>query len=165
MWTMTARRPATTPTEEMLRPTGRLKLALTTASVLSRVGRDHTTALDRRLAAFGLTAQQAALLLRARKQPSSPSQLAETLGTDTAGMTRLLDRLETKGLIRRRRHDEDRRAVLIELTDEGRGLLPRLPPVFGQVTKQLFAGISDSDLERLTALCEQMLTNLHDETA
>src|SRR5438105_9995913 len=113
---MSDRRPASTPSDPSLRPAGRLKLALVAASVLSRVGREHTTVLDRRLAAFGLTAQQAAVLLGARKQPSSPSQLAETLGTDTAGMTRLLDRLEAKGLVRRRRHDQDRRAVLVELT-------------------------------------------------
>jgi DNA-binding MarR family transcriptional regulator len=39
-------------------------------------------------------------------------------------MTKLLDRLESKGLLQRRPHPDDRRAVMIELTDEGRALVP-----------------------------------------
>ncbi|MEV5721327.1 MarR family transcriptional regulator [Amycolatopsis mediterranei] len=142
-------------------PANRLNLALTTAALLSQVGREHSTALDRRFAGFGLTTQQAALLLHASREPVSPSKLTEVLGTDTAGMTRLLDRLEVKDLIRRQRTATDRRAVLIEVTDEGRALLPRLPVVFGLVNRQLFADFDDNELEQLLTLCQRMRTNLH----
>ena len=134
--------------------------ALEAAGLLSQVGREHATALDRRFAEFGLTTQQAALLLHAGREPTSPSKLTDALGTDTAGMTRLVDRLEAKGLLRRQRHTGDRRAILIEVTDEGRALLPRLPPVFGQFTGRLFAGFTDREIDTLTGMCQRMLTNL-----
>src|ERR1700704_1449591 len=77
-------------------------------SLLHRVGRELSMALERQLAPFEVTPQQAALLLQSAPRETSPSQLLEILGTDTAGMTRLLDRLERKGLIMRRKHAEDR---------------------------------------------------------
>jgi DNA-binding MarR family transcriptional regulator len=51
-------------------------------------------------------------------------------------MTRLLDRLEGKGLIRRRNHPGDRRSIVIALTGQGRALVPHLAPIFGRVTSQ-----------------------------
>lgn len=137
---------------------------LSGAALLSQVGREHATALDRRFAQFGVTTQQAALLIHAAAEPTSPSKLAEALGTDTAGMTRLLDRLEAKGLLRRQRHTGDRRAIVIEVTEEGRALLPLLPPVFGQVNTQLFAGFTAEEIEHLTATWQRMLANLRRDT-
>jgi DNA-binding MarR family transcriptional regulator len=138
----------------------RLALALGAAALLNQVGREHTTALDRRFAEVGLTTQQAALLLHAGREPTSPSRLTDALGTDTAGMTRLLDRLVAKALLRRRRNADDRRAILIEVTAKGRALLPRLPPVFGQVNGRLFDGFTRAELDMLTAMCHRMLANL-----
>jgi DNA-binding MarR family transcriptional regulator len=73
-------------------------------------------------------------LLHASPQPTSPSRLAELVGTDTAGMTRL-DRLEAKGLLRRRRHADDRRGFSLairttrSMTSESSPCRPR--PVAG----------------------------------
>jgi DNA-binding MarR family transcriptional regulator len=98
------------------------------------------------------------LLLLTRQ--GSPAHVAAQLGTDTAGMTRLLDRLERKGLVRRQPHPEDRRSIVIELTDVGRALLPKLPPIFGRVTRQLFADFTARELEQLTAMLSRMRANL-----
>jgi DNA-binding MarR family transcriptional regulator len=133
---------------------------LGSGSLIQQVARELTTTLERRLAPFDVTAQQAALLLRAGRQESTPSQLKEVLGTDTAGMTRLLDRLEAKGLLARRRHPDDRRAIVIALTDEARTLIPRLGPVFAQVTGQLLAGFTEAETEQLTGLLHRALGNL-----
>ena len=73
--------------------------ALTATRLIHQVSRELTNALERRLAPHGLTAQQAALLINAARGETSPKRLAPLLGTDTAGMTRLLDRLEAKGLV------------------------------------------------------------------
>lgn len=54
------------------------------------------------------------MLLRASREPAPPRRLAELIGTDTAGMTRLLDRLADKDLVRRTRHPDDRRSLLVE---------------------------------------------------
>jgi DNA-binding MarR family transcriptional regulator len=138
-----------------------LGLVLGGGSLLNQVGRELTTATERLLAPLGLTAQQAALLLHAsRGDAPTPSTLRVALGTDTAGMTRLLDRLADKGLLRRTRHPSDRRAVVIELTDAAKALLPRIPPVFGQVSRQVFAGFSAAEVSAMTGLLQRMLTNL-----
>src|SRR5262245_49889267 len=94
---------------------------------------------------------------------ASPNQLTAELGTDTAGMTRLIDRLETKGLVRRAPHPDDRRSVLIELTESGRSLLPKLPPVFGRVTSGLLAGFSADEITVLTGMLQRMGQNLRAE--
>lgn len=136
-----------------------MELVLGGGSLLHQVGRELSTTLERRLAPLEVTAQQAALLMHAVAEPS-PTGLMRVLGTDTAGMTKLIDRLESKGMLVRRRNPHDRRAVVVELTDRGRALLPRLPPVFGRVTHQLLAGFSDEEIGQLTAMLRRMRENL-----
>jgi DNA-binding MarR family transcriptional regulator len=135
-------------------------LVLSAGPLLHQVARDLATALDRQFAPFGVTAQQAALLLHASRQQHSPSQLMSLLGTDTAGMTKLADRLEAKHLIERHPNPEDRRSVLIALTPDGQALVPQLGPVFGRVTRQLFHGFSPDEIGVLTTLLDRMHGNL-----
>lgn len=137
-----------------------LRLVLGGGSLVSQVGRDLRAATEARLTPFDVTAQQAAVLLHAARHESSPNQLAAQLGTDTAGMTRLLDRLEAKGLILRRPRLGDRRSVVVELTGEGRELVPRLVPVFGHIAHGLLEGFSEEEVEQLVALLQRMLGNL-----
>jgi DNA-binding MarR family transcriptional regulator len=135
-------------------------LALGGGSLLNLLTRELRTLVETQLAPLGLTSQQAALLLMAGRSASSPAQVAAEIGTDTAGMTRLLDRLERKGLVRRTRHPDDRRSVVIEVTEQGRALVPKLPPIFGRVSQQLFQGFSADELEQLIALLRRVRTNL-----
>lgn len=135
------------------------QLVLGGGSLLHRTAKELTTELERSLAPYDVTAQQAALLLRLRTE-TGPSRLAAALGTDTAGMTRLLDRLEDKDLVRRVRDSSDRRSVRVELTDTGAALAPRLAPAFGMVTSRLFDGFSSDDLRALALMLRRMLDNL-----
>ena len=134
--------------------------ALTATRLIHQVSRELTNALERRLAPHGLTAQQAALLINAARGETSPKRLAPLLGTDTAGMTRLLDRLEAKGLVRRRSDSGDRRAIIIDVTPEGRALVPAVAPAFGGVAQHLLTGFSAEDVRQLTALLHRMLASL-----
>jgi DNA-binding MarR family transcriptional regulator len=135
-------------------------LVLGGGSLLYQVARDLQTVLDRQLAPFGVTAQQAALLLHVSRGQASPRQLSRVLGTDTAGMTKLTDRLEAKDLIERLRNPGDRRSVLIALTEHGQALVPQLGPVFGRVASQLFSGFSAEEIGALTTMLERMRGNL-----
>ena len=135
-------------------------LALGGGSLLNLLTRELRTLVETQLTPLGLTSQQAALLLMAGRSTVSPAQVAAEIGTDTAGMTRLLDRLERKGLVRRTRHPDDRRSVVIEVTEQGRALVPKLPPIFGRVSRQLFHGFSAAELEQLIGLLERVRTNL-----
>jgi DNA-binding MarR family transcriptional regulator len=140
-----------------------LELVLGGGSLVQQVGRKLHTTVETELASFDVTAQQAALLLHAAQGQTSPNQLAPLLGTDTAGMTRLLDRLEAKRLIRRRRHPQDRRSRVIEVTAEGQTIVPRLSPIFGHVSFRLLDGFSENEVRQLTTMLQRMLDNLHGE--
>ena len=131
------------------------------ASLVFHLSRHLATALERRVAPFDVTAQQAALLIRASTtRDASPSRLASGLGTDNAGITRLLDRLEAKGLVARRTSPTDRRAIVIEPTDAGRALVPQLLPAFRGVTAQLLAGFSVQEAAVLQAMLRRLLSNV-----
>ena len=135
-------------------------LVLGGGSLLNQVGRALRTAVDAHLGPLGLTSQQASLLTLAARRSTSPNELLEEVGVDTAGITRLLDRLAAKGLVERVRHPDDRRSVVIELTPAGRALVPLLPPVFGRVTHALLAGFSAAEIEQLSGMLVRMLKNL-----
>ncbi|HEV8559715.1 MAG TPA: MarR family transcriptional regulator [Actinophytocola sp.] len=135
-------------------------LVLGGGSLLSKVSRELTTAVERELAPLGVTAQQAALILYAAPAASRPNELAAEVGTDTAGMTRLLDRLESKGLLTRGPHPKDRRAVVVELTPDGHALVPQIAPCFGRVTTRLLDGFNAPEIKQLNGLLNRMLENL-----
>ena len=137
-----------------------LMQVLSGGSLLHQVARDVTTCLDRRLAPYDVTTQQAALLHNAASGEASPGQLMEAVGTDTAGMTRLLDRLEAKGLLLRRPNPGDRRSVLVHPTERGLALIPDIAPVFGEVAGQLFEGFSDEEVATFTSYLRRMHDNL-----
>src|SRR4051812_41971936 len=89
---------------------------------------------DRRLAPQGITqAQWGPLFMLRRSRASTVAELARELQTDPGAMTRLLDRLESKGLCRRLRSTDDRRVVHIELTPEGQAAAEKVPAELAEV--------------------------------
>ena len=70
------------------------------------------------------------------------AELARECQLDTGAMTRLLDRLEAKGLCRRVRSVADRRVVNIELTEEGEASARQVPHVLSRVQNQTLAGFT-----------------------
>lgn len=131
------------------------------AGLIFHLSRDLATTLDRHMAPFNVTGQQAALLLRSCAVPdATPTQLALWLGTDNPGMTRLLDRLETKGLVQRRTNPTDRRAIVVEPTDAGQTLAPDLSSTFRTVFSQLVDGIAPDELTVLESLLRRLRNNV-----
>jgi DNA-binding MarR family transcriptional regulator len=130
------------------------------STLIFHLGREVRTALDRRFESHGITSQQAALLLLSRllKEPS-PIKMAARLGTDAAGMTRLLDRLERKQLIVRRVSPDDRRLVVIELGPRSRHVLPRLIPEFKWAENGLLDGFKKSEVDQLNKMLRRLLHN------
>ena len=70
----------------------------------------------------------------------SVAQLCKDLPYDAGAMTRMLDRLEAKGLISRRRCPDDRRVVKLELTEAGRVALPKMRECSVQVLNHFLRG-------------------------
>lgn len=135
----------------------------TIAALVFHVARDVRVALERRLASHGITRQQATLarLLRAwaRKKKPSQFQIAARLGTDGAGMTRLIDRLEAKGVVVRHVDSGDRRLISIELTATGLAIARKATPTFQSVNRQLLEGFTEREVEQLTDMLRRLGDN------
>jgi DNA-binding MarR family transcriptional regulator len=126
-----------------------------------KLGRDLRTAIDRELAPLGITTQQAALLLVARLHGGrGAAHLADPLGTDTAGMTRLLDRLEAKGLVTRHASPLDRRSLVIAPTEAGKALIPELISAFRRANDKLLQGVAGEEIEQFWSTIRRLRANL-----
>ncbi|GAA5232095.1 MarR family transcriptional regulator [Verticiella sediminum] len=116
--------------------------------------------VDQRVAPLDLTAMQwRPILLLAKGMADNPVELARLVGVDTGAMTRTLDRLEAKGLLRRLRSQTDRRRVKLELTDEGRARAGQLPYALAAAQNRLLRGISTDELDAFTGMIRRMLAN------
>ena len=117
-------------------------------------------ALDRELAPYDISAAQLIVLAHlANGEADSAAGLCKGISYDPGAMTRIIDRLEQKHLIRRRPHPEDRRTVNLELTPEGRALYPRLVAAKDAVQRQFLRGFGEADVETLAGLLQRMLAN------
>ena len=74
-------------------------------------------------------------------------------------MTRMIDRLVKKGLIRRVRDEADRRSVRLELTPKGTKLTDELPAVAARALNKLLRGFSRPELDQLKGYLDRMLAN------
>lgn len=116
--------------------------------------------LDLELAPYGVTASQWPILsLCYSGHSDTPSDLARVLPVDAAAVTRLLDRLEAKGLICRKPHSHDRRSVRVELTKRGRALVPKLRPLIDKNNANFLEGLSRAELSAVSSLFPKMLRN------
>jgi DNA-binding MarR family transcriptional regulator len=136
-------------------------------ALLSRVRVEMLAALDKdlagdkRLAALELSAAQLIIIanLAAAEEPMSASDLCKVISYDAGAMTRMLDRLESKGLIRRNRSAQDRRLMHLELTDEGRAAYPRMREISMAVANRFLSGFTKAEARQLESLLARMFEN------
>ena len=113
---------------------------------------------DKRLDVHGLTSAQWGPLMRLKNAGAcTVAELARWLQVDAGAMTRLLDRLEKKGLCKRVRSTEDRRVVKVELTPEGEVALQEVPAVLAEVMNAHLAGFSKTEWQALKTYLQRML--------
>jgi len=87
----------------------------------------------------------------------SPSRLAEQVVCTTGGMTRILDRLEKRGLCERTRDPDDRRGVLVGLTEAGRQTSRRASEAYRNGRERVLARLSADEVEHLEASLQRIL--------
>jgi DNA-binding MarR family transcriptional regulator len=118
------------------------------------------TSLDCELEPFGLTgAQFAVLKYVADGTADTAADLCRTLHYDTGSMTRMLDRLEEKSVLRRERCTRDRRVVYLLITDTGSELLPRLREAAVRVLDRHLRGFSPEECANLKQYLTRMIEN------
>jgi DNA-binding MarR family transcriptional regulator len=105
------------------------------------------------------SAQWVPLLKLHLGEASSVAELARECQLDAGAMTRLLDRLEAKGLVSRVRSSEDRRVVNLELTKAGREAAREIPAVLCKVQNAFLQGLSIEEWQQLKDLLRRVLEN------
>lgn len=113
-----------------------------------------------RLAGSGLTHTQWVPLLMLRLGGTcSVAKLMRELDSDAGALSRLLDRLETKGLCQRERSTEDRRVVMVSLTDEGWRVSAQLPSMLSDIFNAHLFGFSHDEWRLLMSLLHRLIAN------
>jgi len=102
------------------------------------------------------------LVLTKLKAAAWPSQndLAAAVGIEGPTLTRHVDALERQGLVRRRQDPDDRRAVVVELTDAGHAAHARLLEVVIAFDRRLRSGISQEEVDTLRELLGKLEENV-----
>ena len=91
-------------------------------------------------------------ILRACSKGLACSEIGERLVTSDSDITRLLARLERRGLVERRRYERDKRVVIVRITEEGLALLQALDGDINAALCKCLGHLGKEMLERLNAL-------------
>jgi DNA-binding MarR family transcriptional regulator len=100
------------------------------------------------------------LLIKLRSSEAeavSAGDLADMLDLSTGAMTNRLDGLEEEGYVTRRRGTEDRRSVLVEITDAGREILGKAVAAQGEEERSLLQALEPAERETLNALLRRVV--------
>jgi DNA-binding MarR family transcriptional regulator len=128
--------------------------------LLGRVKIAMVAALDAELAPLDITAAQFVILKSiAIGEAGSASGLCKDISYDPGAMTRMLDRLERRGLVRRVAHPNDRRASNLELTAEGKAVYPKLQAAGMKVLNSFLSGFTQKEARQLESFLQRMLEN------
>ncbi|MFB6229662.1 MAG: MarR family winged helix-turn-helix transcriptional regulator [Salinibacter sp.] len=91
-------------------------------------------------------------------------EIIERMLDPSPDVTRLIDKLVDRGLVRRSESEEDRRMTIHTITDEGLALLDEMNPDIRAVQRWFDERVSDRDLQHLSRICEGIYAGYeHDE--
>jgi len=119
---------------------------------------------DRIEAAFssqGITFQHWVVLMHLRDGVAmTTATLCVELRHDSGAMTRLIDQLEERGFIGRRRQSADRRIVDLELTPAGRKMAESLIPLAVDTLNGALAGFTKAEVQQMQGLLRKIITRV-----
>jgi len=131
---------------------------------ISRVALHVARAQEESFGRFGLNRGEVGVLAALRfagpKQQLSPTSLFKGLMLSSAGITSRLDRLERRGYVKRTRHPNDRRGVIVELTEAGRQVLEQAVAANTASERDLVAGLNAAERRSLAGLLKKLLARL-----
>jgi DNA-binding MarR family transcriptional regulator len=117
-------------------------------------------ALDNELLPLDLTASQFVVVVGAmRGRARTVNEFCQLAGIEAGPMSRLLDRLEAKGIVQKVRDLDDRRQVNVTLTDKGAALYPQIMEATQQVYGKLLTGFSEQEALAFKLSLEKILFN------
>ncbi|CAD6508737.1 MarR family winged helix-turn-helix transcriptional regulator [Paraburkholderia metrosideri] len=154
--------PSPTPTPDL----SEYQLGESVGYLLSRVKSTMSNLITQRsMAELGITSQQGSILFMvASGKCLLAAELAREYGIDASAVTRLIDRLEKRGLLTRVRSNEDRRVVRLALTPEGHAIAARMPGIFNGVLDNLLSGFTPEEVGFLKSMLRRVLVNSGEQT-
>lgn len=136
------------------------KLEDSVGYLIKRVRMVFSSAVDREMADYDISYDQWGILLMvARGRCETAAELSREMASDTGSMTRMIDRLEAKGLVKRTRSADDRRIIHLALTDAGQALADKLPEVLVRVLNRHLVGFTEQDVGQLKDYLRRILEN------
>lgn len=90
----------------------------------------------------------------------APLEIANVLGKEAASMTRMLDILERKQLLRREQNPADRRSSLVFCTSEGKEVYARVLPLVKSIRNQAVRGMTSEALTELRVSLQKIIQNM-----
>lgn len=118
-----------------------------------------------RLKAYGISPEQWSLLFRVvEKSGLTQKELSDSTYKDQANITRSIDRLIQKGLMKRVPNAQDRRSFNLFPTEEAAVLVDKVIPISKAHNEHLTEGLTTKEAEMLKALLKKVYQNLEKET-
>lgn len=129
---------------------------------LAQLSRGWRAELDRRLVGMGLSQARWLVLLHLARFTEAPTQreLAQSVGVEGPTLARLLDSLETQGLVSRQAVAEDRRAKKIALSAPALPIIEQIEAIANALRIELFEGVDEAELRIAMAVHSRILANL-----
>ena len=114
--------------------------------------------MEKELEPLNVTSAQFLIMVGiAHRRAQTLGEFTQYLGYDSAAMKRLLDRLEDKGLIMRVRCNYDRRTWVLQLTNEGMELYPKIMQAVGAVHARTLGALSVEEVDQLRRSLQSMI--------
>lgn len=121
---------------------------------------------EQRTSRYGLSAAQWRLLGQLlREGPSTQAALASLLGVEPISVSRLIDRMEQQGWLRREAHPDDRRARIVVASDKARSVAPTVRTIAEGLYDEALAGLCDDERRVLHAALLKISENLQQADA
>lgn len=134
--------------------------------IISNTGRKLSQCLQQQFQHSDVTPEQWSLLITLdEKDGISHKELAHRAEKDPANITRLVDQLEKKALVRRAAHPNDRRSLLLYLTELGRSKAHTLAPIEAAYVEQIVSGISADEIRAFKQFMKKINQNIENAQA
>lgn len=129
--------------------------------IISRTNAKLKNTLFQRFRAYDVTPEQWIILNKLWEEDGIPQKELSTQSfKDQPNITRILDKLEQKGYIRRGPSADDRRSYLVYLTEEGKKLKEILVPIALEVIKKALSGFAEEEIKQIKKLLNKICDNL-----
>jgi len=129
--------------------------------LLNRAGARIAASFSDKVRPLGATLQMWRVLAALREQDGRRmGDLSTTTSIEVSTLTRLIDGMEEKGLVARRRDPEDARAIVLHVTAAGRRLARRILPIAERYEAVALAGFNRAEAETLKAALRRLYSNM-----